>query len=211
MSEPVTALTDYALAAICIVLGLRLVRISRGWATAFVALAAAALLGGTWHGFVQSDLLWKGTTLSVGVASFAMVVGSAVFGTRGPLLHSLIGVAAVKLVVFAAWMLYHDDFIWVVADTGLALAIVALLHLLRWNPWMLAGVAASVLAGLVQAGGFALHAHFNHNDLYHVVQAAAMFLLYRGVLRYAKNASARASMLCRGGAPGGVDGSSNEV
>lgn len=211
MNEPVTALTDYALASICIVLGLRLIRISRWWATAFAALGTAALLGGTWHGFVQSELLWKATTLSVGVASFAMVVGSALSTTRGALVRLLIVLASLKLLAFAAWMLYHDDFIWVVADTGLALAMVALLHLLRWNPWMLAGVAASVLAGLAQASGFALHAHFNHNDLYHVVQAAAMFLLYRGVLGYVKNASARASMLCRGGAPGGVDGSSNEV
>ena len=211
MSEPVTALTDYALASICIVLGLKLIRISRWWATAFAALGAAALLGGTWHGFVHSVLIWNATTQSGGVASFAMVVGSAVFSTKGALLRLLAGLACVKLVAFAAWMLYHDDFIWVVADTGLALAIVALLHLLRWNPWMLAGVAASVLAGLAQASGFALHEHFNHNDLYHVVQAPAMFLLYRGVLRYAKNARARASMLCRGGAPGGVDGSSNEV
>jgi hypothetical protein len=46
---------------------------------------------------------------------------------------------------------------------------------------MLAGVAVSVLAGLVQASGFALHAHFNHNDLYHVIQTAAMFAFYTGL------------------------------
>jgi hypothetical protein len=28
-----------------------------------------------------------------------------------------------------------------------------------------------------------LHRHFNHNDLYHVIQVAAMLLFYRGARR----------------------------
>jgi hypothetical protein len=69
----------------------------------------------------------------------------------------------------------------VIVDTGSALAIVGALHLWRFNGWMLAGVGASLAAALVQASGFALHRHFNHNDLYHVVQIAAMLLFYRGL------------------------------
>jgi hypothetical protein len=34
------------------------------------------------------------------------------------------------------------------------------------------------------ASGIALHPHFNHNDLYHVVQIAAMLLFYRGIRRF---------------------------
>jgi hypothetical protein len=180
MNEPTTVLTDYALAAVSASLGFRLIRPSRFWALAFFAIAAAALLGGTWHGFWQSDLLWKATTLSVGLASFGMVIGSSLAATTGAALQLLIGFASVKFLVYAAWMLRHDDFIWVVADTGTALLIVGVLYVLKWNPWMLAGVAVSVLAGLAQASGFALHAHFNHNDLYHVIQTAAMIILYRG-------------------------------
>ena len=60
---------------------------------------------------------------------------------------------------------------------------------------MLAGVAVSVLAALVQASGFALHAHFNHNDLYHVIQIAAMFAFYKGFRRTLGRAP---SMLWRG-------------
>ena len=62
-----------------------------------------------------------------------------------------------------------------------ACVIVAALYLWRFNGWMLAGVAVSVMGALVQASGFALHAHFNHNDLYHVIQIGAMFLFYRGL------------------------------
>lgn len=80
-------------------------------------------------------------------------------------------------------MLFHDDFIWVIADTGSALAIVGALHLWRFNGWMLAGAGVSVAAALAQASGLALHRHFNHNDLYHVVQIAALLLFYRGLSR----------------------------
>jgi hypothetical protein len=181
VSEPVTVLTDYLLAAVCLVLGIKLTRRSGSWAAAFIALGIAALLGGTWHGFWQSEPLWRATTLSVGVASFGMVAGSALATTRGALLRLLLGFALVKLAVYSAWMLRHDDFIWVVADTGIALFVVAVLYSWKWNAWMVAGVALSIAAGIVQASGVALHAHFNHNDLYHVVQIAAMVLFYKGL------------------------------
>ena len=186
VSEPTTVITDYALAVVCIFLGARLIRHSRFWALAFLALALAALLGGTWHGFWKSDALWKATTLCVGVASFGMVVGSALALTAGTLRAMLVSFSAIKLAIYTAWMLEHDDFVWVVADTASALLIVGALHLWKLNGWMLAGVALSVLAGLAQAGGVALHEHFNHNDLYHVIQTAAMVLLYRGVRRYSE-------------------------
>jgi hypothetical protein len=181
VNEPVTTLTDYALGAVSAFLGVRLLRRSKLWALAFLALSIAAFLGGTWHGFWQSDALWKATTLAVGVASFGMVAGSAFATSRGMLLRLLAVFASVKLLVYSFWMLRHDDFVWVVVDTGLALVLVGALYLWRFNGWMLAGVAISILAGAAQASGFTLHEHFNHNDLYHVIQIAAMVAFYRGL------------------------------
>lgn len=186
ISEPMTMLTDYALAGVTGWLGWLLFRNSqlqssrRFWALAFAALALAAFLGGTFHGFMQHGLLWKATVLAVGVASFAMVAGSAIAVlSRVPRTVVLV-LASTKLLVYATWMLVRDDFIFVIADSGVAFAAVAILHLLKFDAWILAGVALSVVAALVQASGFALHQHFNHNDLYHVIQIAAMALLYRG-------------------------------
>jgi len=181
ISEPVTLLTDYALGAVSAYLGVRLLKFSRYWALAFLALALAAFLGGTWHGLFRSDVLWKATLLSVGMASFGMVTGSALMTTRGFVAMGLASFAALKLLLYFIWMLDHDDFMWVIADTGSALAVVGVLHLFKFNGWMLAGVAVSVAAALAQASGVALHRHFNHNDLYHVVQIAAMLLFYRGL------------------------------
>jgi hypothetical protein len=181
MNEPATVLTEYALAAVCAFLGVRLIGKTSFWALAFLALALAALLGGTWHGFWRSELLWKATTLLVGVASFGMLVGSALQTTRGAVLRTLVAFAAMKWALYTVWMIRHDDFIWVVVDTGAALVMVGALYLRRFNGWMLAAVAISILAGVAQASGLRLHEHFNHNDLYHVIQIAAMLAFYRGL------------------------------
>jgi hypothetical protein len=182
VSEPVTVLTDYVLGAVSAWLAALLFngphRSRKLWALAFAALALGAFLGGTWHGFVQSELLWKATLFCVGVASFGMVAGSGMAVFPG-----LIWLAAAKLLVFTLWVARSDDFIAVIADTGLAFAILLVVHAWRFNGWLLGGVALSIVAALAQASGLALHAHFNHNDLYHVIQTAAMVLLYRGARR----------------------------
>jgi len=187
MNEPMTVVTDYALGSVAACLALLLFRSAqtsrRLWAVAFAALAAAAFLGGTWHGFLQSNLLWKATTLSAGVASFGMVAGSSWAVFSGPLRAFVLTAALAKLVVYSAWMLSHDAFLYVVIDTGIAFIVVAALHLWKWNGPILAGVAVSIAGALVQASGFRLHEHFNHNDLYHVIQIAALVLLYRGAKR----------------------------
>ena len=183
-------LTDYALAGVTVFLGwlsrTNSSRSARYWLLAFAALAIAAFLGGTYHG-LRIEALWKPTVLLAGVASFGMLAGSAYATTTGNVRRALLIAAAVKLALYEAWMLGHDAFIFVIADTGSALLAVAALHLLALEHpatrWILAGVAASLVAAGVQAGRLALHEHFNHNDLYHVVQIAAMLLYYAGVKR----------------------------
>ena len=68
---------------------------------------------------------------------------------------------------------------------GIAFVLVGLLHVLRLrqprSPAIVAGVVLSIAAGLVQASGLDPHPHFNHNDLYHVLQGVAIVAYYRGV------------------------------
>jgi len=200
IAEPSTLLTDYALAGVTGWLAWSLFRAREGqrarsfWALAFAALALAAALGGTWHGFAPAFaaiavlLVWKATVLSVGIASFGMLAGSAFAATTGGVRKWLLVIAAVKLAIYSGWMVGHSEYIYVIADTGTALILVAGLHFWsaardRASRWILAGVGVSVLAAGVQASGFALHRHFNHNDLYHVIQVAAMILFYAGAKR----------------------------
>lgn len=199
ISEPVTLITDYALGAVCAVLGWRLYRDAgderarKWWALAFAAAAISALLGGSHHGFatVMSPaayaLSWKATVLAVGVFSFAIVAGSVTATTRGTARAALLALATAQLAVYTAWMLFHDEYRYVVLDTAIAMSALLVLH--GWSAasrgdaasrWILAGIAVSAAAAAVQFFGVVPHEYFNHNDLYHLIQLAAMVLLYKG-------------------------------
>jgi hypothetical protein len=199
ISEPMTMITDIALGAVSAVLGWRLYRNAqeerarRCWGLAFGALAVSALLGGLHHGFAavmtQATLAvsWKVTVFAIGVFSFGMMAGSVLDTTRGAVRAGLLAIAGAQLVAYAAWMLTRDAYDYVVLDTAIAMATLLLLH--GWSAvsrrdeascWALAGIAVSALAAAVQYYHVALHEHFNHNDLYHVIQIAAMALFFRG-------------------------------
>jgi hypothetical protein len=199
ISEPATLITDYALGAVSAVLGWRLHRSAgnerarKWWALAFSAAAASALLGGTHHGFaaVMSPavyaLSWKATVLAVGVFSFAIVVGSALATTRGAARTVVIALAAAQLAAYTAWISVDDQYRYVVLDTAIAMSALLALH--GWSAafrgdaasrWVLAGIAVSAAAAAVQFFQVAPHEYFNHNDLYHLIQLAAMVLLFKG-------------------------------
>jgi uncharacterized membrane protein len=198
--EPTTTLTDYILGGLALVLGRRLwltgqrtqqVTI-RLWAASFLVTGIAALAGGTSHGFADvlgpagHAVLWKLTMWSIGGTAFLLLCATAHAALQGRFRRVLIVVAAVQLVVYVAWTLRHDEFIWVIADYLPAVAVVLVLQLRELHHgrpgagWLVLGIVTTLVGAGVQASGFALHANFNHNDLYHVVQMGATVMLYRG-------------------------------
>ncbi len=200
ISEPMTMATDYLVAALAVWLGARLWRHgeagwspARLWAVSFFALAIGALAGGTAHGFrahLGEDAhgaIWKVTVWSIGIAGAALLGGEVIARFRGSWRRALLGLVAFKLGVYCVWMAAHDDFRYVVWDYAPALVSVLALELWAWArrraasaPWVVAGILVSFAAAGVQLSGFSLHRHFNHNDLYHVVQMLGIWLLYRG-------------------------------
>ncbi len=198
--EPMTLLTDYLLAILVGGFALGLARQGRRsgqisiklWSVGFFASAVAAAAGGTYHGFAPvlpplvGGLLWKLTVNAVGAASFCLPAGVVNAVSSGAVRRWLIGVLLVKLLVYATWMVAHDDFRFVIYDYAPALLLVLLLQapaLFRRQKsaqWIAAGILVSFAAAGVQMSGFSPHRHFNHNDLYHVVQMGAFYCLYRG-------------------------------
>jgi hypothetical protein len=180
LHEPMTLATDYVLTIASAIFAARLWRVHRMWALAFLFTAAGSFFGGAYHGFVTSVtpltavVLWKLTVFSIGIASFFLLAGSA---------RVLAPVAIVMLVIYTSWMIVHNDFVWVIADYGLTLVIIAIVQLVRRGPsmpWVLSSIAFSILGALVQMSRYAPHPRFNHNDLYHLIQLIALWLLYRG-------------------------------
>ena len=202
--EPATLITDYLLGTLSGVLGMRLLARSRlltqvsirFWALAFLAVAAASYAGGTFHGFRHemgvnpAAMLWKATTISMGVASFFLLAAvlNAVFD--GQVRRWLIAAAVVKLAIYVAWMLGHDEFRFVIYEYGSTLVIVFLLVFAGQTNgaaghrgYIASGILVSIAAAVVQQSGIRLHQHFNHNDLMHVVQMGGVWLLYAGGAR----------------------------
>ncbi|MEW5983224.1 MAG: hypothetical protein AB1806_12765 [Acidobacteriota bacterium] len=203
ITEPMTLVTDYVMGTLAALWAVKLLRASaatgslptRLWGLAFVATAVASFAGGSWHGFIQmmspgeARALWKMTLIATGIGSAALLASVAMAATTGTLQRVLLVAAAVKLIVYAWWMSSHDDFIFVIYDYGSALLAVVLLAWWSSSPgvapaagWIFAGVGVAVVAALIQALGLAPHKHFNHNDLFHVVQMVALYLLYRAGL-----------------------------
>ena len=204
ISEPMTLATDYllgTLAEVCAVLLLKRngalgQQSIRFWALALIAVAAASYTGGTYHGFQHAmsapvaGALWKATTISMGVASFLLLSAafSAAFDSHGR--RWLIAAAALKLAIYAAWILEHDEFRFVIYDYGSTLAILLLLVIAGrthgvagHRAYIAAGILTSIAAAGVQQSGIRLHQHFNHNDLMHVIQMGGIWMFYKGGAR----------------------------
>lgn len=197
--EPATLVTDYLLAAFTAVLAHRVWRASRGaserwWAAAFAATAVAGIAGGTVHGFPDAlgdaaHVLWLVTIESLVFASFA-VVRSALSASRlpdGPRRGATIAFA-LAYAACGVWTIDDPRFVFAIAAYGSALVVLAAVQVPAWRErpaarWFVAGVVVSAVAAAVQQSGWSLHPHFNHNDLYHVVQAIAVWLLYRGAIQ----------------------------
>lgn len=193
--------TDYALVALCGFFALRLWRVGKGavqasvcsWAAGFACFGLASIAGGTFHGFSmlfsQAVLqeLWKLTAYAIGLASFFLLTGTLSACIVPCVGRFVILIPYVQLIVYVIWMATHDDFYYVIYEYAFTnLSILALqLHagVIRRAmsaPWLVGGVLVSFLAAAVQVNGIALHHHFNHNDLYHVIQMGGMYLFYRG-------------------------------
>lgn len=196
--EPATLLTDYLLAALAGWFAWRLHRrenaggcAQQWWGRMLGLTAASAFIGGNYHGFAPNfpatlaASWWVLTLWIINLLSAAMALS---------LLHELVPVAGqrrwrvligIKFAIFAGTSLVHPEFVVVILDYGLTmLAWTAAALLLRrtWRGWMLAAIALSIVAALVQQMHWAPSEHFNHNDLYHVIQALGLWGFYRAGL-----------------------------
>ena len=201
VTEPMTVATNAVLAVLAFVFAVRLAHhsVAEGSAAAGCLAAAlgatgvAALIGALAHGTDPAgnaalrDRFWRGALYATGFIGAASVASVAFFAARGSTRSAILAFAGIKLVVFIIRVTRHPEFRVAAADYGGALAIVlvgAAYEMFRRRApgmtWLIVGVLVSLVAGIVQARRLALHRHFNHNDLYHVIQMAALYAFYRG-------------------------------
>jgi hypothetical protein len=203
LSEPTTMATDYVLVVLCGFFAWRLWRVGKGtaqasvysWAAGFVCFGLASLAGGTFHGFstllseAAHQSLWKVAIYAIGLAVFFLLTGTFHACIIPSVRRFVLLIPYAQLITYVFWMAIHNDFRYVIYDYAVTdLGVLALqcyagvIHRARSAPWLAGGVLVSFLAAAVQFNEIAFHQHFNHNDLYHVIQMGGMYLFYRGAL-----------------------------
>lgn len=201
LSEQITLITDYALAASIGYFAWHLIQSAlqrtdlslRLWTGAFVAASLSAFAEAAYVGFATqldstaAQSLWQAALSFACAAHFLLLSAVLCVYSRGRLRLVLLGLAVLKSAALTAWLADHAEFRYVVHDNVLTmLPVLALSAWGAWSrrvpsaPWILAGILASLVAALMQQGRVALHAHFDQNDLYHVIQIVAMYLFFRG-------------------------------
>lgn len=200
ITEPMTMATDYILAVFALILAIKLWRgqttsqqSQKLWAGALIATALAALVGGTSHGFalyfndITKAAIWKITVYAIGVGSLLMLSGTIIGSVSGRWRNGLLIVVVLHFLIYAVWMIAHNDFKYVIFDYVPAMLAIIFLQGYAFfkrrdasATWLIAGVLVSFAAAGIQQSGIVLHQHFNYNDIYHIVQMGGMYLLYRG-------------------------------
>lgn len=201
ISQPVTLATDYVLGAAAFAGAILLALHARGtgrraiglWAAGFLSLSAGAFLGGTWHGFSPrlsegtADALWKATLLCAAAASGFLLAGAAFASIGRGGARFVAGGAAAKFAAFLVWVAGNDGFEGVIVDSGLSMAGILALEAVAWRrrrdpaaPWVISGILLSLAAATIEALGVTPGPVLSHDDLYHVIQTGALYLLYRG-------------------------------
>ena len=196
MTEPDVALTDYALALECTVFAYLLQR--KEHALFFGSAAIASLAGGTVHGFFLDDrtlgnaVLWRITLIAIGVtAASAWAIGARVLFPV-PTARRISIAAAAALAVYcvvtvfitqefrAAVIFYLPAVVFLLVALSVAYARARERGILV----AVAGLGLMFIAAAVQQARLALHPrYFNHNALYHLIQAVALWLLFLGLRR----------------------------
>jgi hypothetical protein len=202
VTEPDVALTDYALVVECAAFAWLVARrgaphhAARGWVVLFFAATSlAAFFGGTLHGFFAGEgsragaVLWTLSLLSIGATAFSGTLIGAHMTASARAAGAVRPTAATLLVAYVAVVLFVADAFLVAIVAYLAGASFLLVAFVRRGmrtgsrsamrgAW---GLVLSFAGAAIQQLQIGVHPlYFNHNALYHVVQAVALALIYFG-------------------------------
>jgi hypothetical protein len=201
MTEPGVTLTDYLLALEAAVFALFVwngghsENLRVPFTIFFGATSLAAAAGGTVHGFFAGATtrvgvaLWRLTLVALGITALAAwMIGAQMLLPAGPA-RIVRFVATAVAAIYTIIVVAVDDRFWIavvhyIPPTLVMLAAFAVAAARTRSGSAFGGLLGMVLtlvAAVVQQRRIALHpAYFNHNALYHAIQAIALGLIYVG-------------------------------
>ncbi len=184
--EPMTALTDVLVAAVCL-WQLRKNRyniLDKGWGAFYFFIGFSTLLGALIHAFLPNHdgmpyiMAWLSMQIVSGLAThFAERITIVTF--RLP--QRLILISQLKFVIFIVAVIYAQHFSVVLVNNVLGLLPVLFIHLLHPRRTIVQqyigyGFLIQCFAGLVFALKISPHVDFDHKALAHVVMAVGLVL-----------------------------------
>ena len=196
VAEPATVVTDCLIAGACGYFAFSLATggASANWVLGFALGGASALVGGTVHGFPElggkrgHEALWTLTLLLFGASAVAFGTGAvSVAYERMPQVVVQLA-AATALGAYMLAILREPQFrvagklTFVMLAAFWAMCVSLALRDYTNPAWLMVACvllnAAGIAAQLIK---LAPHPRFNHNDLFHVFQLAALWCLYLAV------------------------------
>jgi hypothetical protein len=198
--EPMTVLTDILLAAAAVYGGVKICGVSATpvhlyFSLSFFLIALGTMAGATIHAVRHTSLvswvplLWRITGIAVGTSVTAMLAATAYHTLPADyadvLRWTLLGLS----IIYTGYIWWDYRFRNVIVFYSFCMALVlgamGLNYVATGSPGarlIAVGVLISFGAAAVQRSGFKLARHFNHNDIYHVIQLVGLYFFYKGAL-----------------------------
>ena len=162
------------------------------WSTAFVLISLSALLGGIYHGARHiagerfNRYTWKAVLYALAGASFLFLCAASFTVPVATVKIALIIFAAIKLLISIGAIYSSDRFRMVMYDYLISMVITAVLYSLFMPPhatlWFATGMIMSLIASAIQLRKIAPKRYLDHNDIYHLLQALALIMMYKGII-----------------------------
>lgn len=201
-AERITMLTDALLAVVAAGVAIPVLAGFRAgggapalaWGFVFLFTAAAAVAGGAFHGLRHrlgprtSDRLWRATLFLSALVGFCLMSAAALTLPSPEVRTILLWTALTKLFAVLLMLRRSPAFSVVAVDSGLSLLVLGvvagwgLVGGVRYSGggWVLAGVVLSLIGAAVQQRRWRHDRYFDHNDVFHLFQAAACLLFFQG-------------------------------
>lgn len=165
------------------------------WMLGFISCGIGAFGGGISHGFKEFigdsgvSLSWTLCVYCFGLTTLLNLCGTIFAHASIKWQFPLLTIACLEFLFYSCWMMFHDSFFYVMLNYSSGAIAIIVFELREWKnctsgSYIIAGIVLTFFAGALQQSGFGFHEHFNHNDIYHIIQMFSMVLLYLGVRRY---------------------------
>ena len=196
--SPTTAITNYMMGCIGLYLGWQTLQIQGSlfhilWSCSFFSLSLGAFLGGSHYVFGPRlpDYITKVirilTLIFVGITGLFLAGSAATFYINETGKFGLMLGSAILVIKYVLGLNKNDTFHHAIKFyvTLIILALIGFIPAFFSLGYtgalqIVIGLLVNLSAAGVQASGLTLHKHFNHNDLFHVIQVLGMILIYRG-------------------------------